>query len=414
MKRIKALAAATALTLALTGCMAQEVSLNFNQDSSGTAKVGFYLADSYLEEMGTTPEEFQASEPDATPASRVFNGENYTGVVNDLSFKNPKKIADLLNSEMSEEEGYNLDDTGGFKAEVSTQDGKDVLTFSIIAPKETTTTAPIIPAKGVTVEGDVTVDMSGMEEMLDAIILEMDLTFPGGVMSVDADQSLYKIDDNTVRLSITGADLSKDIHVVGILGEAGTVPVDNRSTRFPEVNKYDGRFMDVATEAWYAEAVNRAFNIGIVAGTSGTTFSPDATLTKSQVIVMAARMHSIYAQDGETFEGGQNWYQAFVDYAIAKGIIGGNQFSDYNTPASRAEMAYVFAHALPDEMYDAGQNADFSDVPTSHPYYDSIMKLYNSGIVAGVGGNKYAPDSTVTRGQAAVFVARLSTPESRS
>jgi hypothetical protein len=49
---------------------------------------------------------------------------------------------------------------------------------------------------------------------------------------------------------------------------------------------------------------------------------------------------------------------------------------------------------------------DFTDVPTSHPFYQFIEALYASGITGGCGGGKYCPDSPVTRGQMAVFLAK--------
>jgi len=50
--------------------------------------------------------------------------------------------------------------------------------------------------------------------------------------------------------------------------------------------------------------------------------------------------------------------------------------------------------------------ADFNDVPTTHPFFQFIEALYASGITAGCGGGNYCPDSPLTRGQMAVFLAK--------
>ena len=50
--------------------------------------------------------------------------------------------------------------------------------------------------------------------------------------------------------------------------------------------------------------------------------------------------------------------------------------------------------------------ADFNDVPTSSPQFRFIEALYNAGITAGCGGGNYCPDSPLTRGQMAVFLAK--------
>ena len=56
----------------------------------------------------------------------------------------------------------------------------------------------------------------------------------------------------------------------------------------------------------------------------------------------------------------------------------------------------------------APATATFNDVPTSHPFFQFIEALYASGITAGCQTNPalYCPDSTLTRGQMAVFLAK--------
>jgi hypothetical protein len=50
--------------------------------------------------------------------------------------------------------------------------------------------------------------------------------------------------------------------------------------------------------------------------------------------------------------------------------------------------------------------ATFGDVPTSHPFFQFIEALSESGITAGCGGGNYCPDNPLTRGQMAVFLAK--------
>lgn len=403
-KKLSALAGALALSLALSGCMAEEINLDFKQDGSGTAQLGVFISDEFMEEMessmGPGESTTTTTDPEATPATRIYNGQSYTGAVRTITFSSASELTSILNDTVGSDTGADLDTTGGFQATTSTEDGKKLLTFSMVKGETEETTEAGADA-------GITVDMSGME---DAIIIDLSITFPQGVKSVDAPAEVYSITGNSVSMEFTPGDMDQDFVIVGILDDA-----DPRDAKFPEAQKYDGRFQDVPAGAWYASSLSRAYNIGAIAGTSSTTFSPDVTLSKSQVTVMAARLRSTYDKDGEPFtvEAGETWYQPYVDYAIEKGIIAQGQFTDWDSPANRAEMAYVFAHCMPDEMYDSGENDNFNDVPSTHPYYDSIMKLYNSGIVAGTGGNNYSPDAIVTRAQAVVFVARLATPSTR-
>ncbi|MCL1835749.1 MAG: S-layer homology domain-containing protein [Oscillospiraceae bacterium] len=55
-------------------------------------------------------------------------------------------------------------------------------------------------------------------------------------------------------------------------------------------NDADGGFDDVCSEDWFCGAVGSAKRHGIVNGTSGTTFSPQRTIRKDQIIAIAARV----------------------------------------------------------------------------------------------------------------------------
>jgi hypothetical protein len=50
--------------------------------------------------------------------------------------------------------------------------------------------------------------------------------------------------------------------------------------------------------------------------------------------------------------------------------------------------------------------ASFSDVPVTHPYHRFVEALYAAGITSGCGGGNFCPNSAVTRGQMAIFLAK--------
>jgi len=50
--------------------------------------------------------------------------------------------------------------------------------------------------------------------------------------------------------------------------------------------------------------------------------------------------------------------------------------------------------------------ATFGDVPATHPFFQFIEALAASGITAGCGGGNFCPDAPLTRGQAAVLLAK--------
>jgi len=58
------------------------------------------------------------------------------------------------------------------------------------------------------------------------------------------------------------------------------------------------------------------------------------------------------------------------------------------------------------QVSPAPQIADFSDVPANHPLFQFIEALYASGLTAGCGNGDFCPNAPLTRGQAAVFLAK--------
>ena len=58
------------------------------------------------------------------------------------------------------------------------------------------------------------------------------------------------------------------------------------------------------------------------------------------------------------------------------------------------------------QVSPAPATATFNDVSTGHPFFQFIEALAASGITGGCGGGSYCPDSPVTRGQMAVFLAK--------
>ncbi len=88
-------------------------------------------------------------------------------------------------------------------------------------------------------------------------------------------------------------------------------------------------------------------------------------------------------------------------------------------PAHR--LAYVYFIGLPGtgdaalkgilvgyrrQIAPAPASATYTDVPTSHPFFNEIAQLSKSGITQGCGNGQFCPDSPVTRGQMATFLSR--------
>lgn len=57
----------------------------------------------------------------------------------------------------------------------------------------------------------------------------------------------------------------------------------------------------------------------------------------------------------------------------------------------------------------------FVDVPSTEYYYEAVKRAVANGITDGVGGNRFAPNDTYTRGQVVTFLHRAAnSPSART
>ena len=180
---------------------------------------------------------------------------------------------------------------------------------------------------------------------------------------------------------------------------------------FGKVNAYTaGQFTDVPADAWFAPNVQAAYELDLMTGSSETTFNPNGNLTVAEALVLACRLHSTYAGDGETFAAnGGTWYQPYVDYAVKNGIITDGAYTDYTATATRAQFAAILAAALPDEALPAINSVTkLPDLDANAAYAAAVLKLYNAGILTGSdAAGSFKPTSTIQRSEVATIVTRM-------
>lgn len=174
-------------------------------------------------------------------------------------------------------------------------------------------------------------------------------------------------------------------------------------------------FIDVPDTAWYAQDIAAVQELGIIQGKGNNLFDPEGTLTVAQAITLAAKTRAYYNNETIPVVEGGSWYSGAVAYAKAQGIISGNEFSNYDANATRGEMAFLFARALPETEYKAINSiTELPDVTGATKYSTEIFKLYNAGIVAGSDKyGTYQSDSQITRAQATAILNRVVHPENR-
>ena len=190
---------------------------------------------------------------------------------------------------------------------------------------------------------------------------------------------------------------------------AGAAAAVTPEETFPDKNTYPG-FIDVAQDAWYADAARVCCEIGLMQGT-GQAFAPDQILTVGEVAAIAARMNE--AITGElipmaTPAAGQTlpWYFSYVQYLEGLGI-------DVPVPekqATRQEFVTLLSAVIPEEMLSPINT--ISSLPDSSD--TNVLAFYSAGILTGVDRwGTFAPGGSLTRAETAAMVARVARPALR-
>ena len=160
-----------------------------------------------------------------------------------------------------------------------------------------------------------------------------------------------------------------------------------------------------------------ADELGLVEGTSKTTFSPNDPVTISSTLTLACRLYSTYYGDNTDFTGGNPWYQPYVDYAIEKGIITSGQFTDYNANATRRQFAAIMAKALPAsalKSINTVEDGGIPDVASGSANYSDIYTLYRAGILTGSDkAGTFLPETTIDRASVSAILTRMAMPSQR-
>lgn len=187
--------------------------------------------------------------------------------------------------------------------------------------------------------------------------------------------------------------------------------------RFVPVASYTtGRFEDIQSVKWYARYVQAAYEYGLMNGRSEKAFEPDAPVTLAEVVKLASVINATYNRDQIPGSNGGAWYQAYVSYALDKGIID-EGLAGLDEPASRAQIAEIFARALPEEGLEAVNRVDegaIPDVSSDKPYAGAVYALYAAGVLTGSGQDRaFRPETNVTRAEVAAMAVRLALPDFR-
>ena len=173
-------------------------------------------------------------------------------------------------------------------------------------------------------------------------------------------------------------------------------------------------FVDVKTSDYFYDSVKWAVNNNITKGTSATTFSPNNTCTRAEIVTFLWRdagspMPTITRNPftDVKYSVGSDFYNAIL-WASQNGIAAGTSTTTFapNDNCTRAQIVtFLWRYAKKPLGYYTNP---FNDVNKTEyaAYYDAILWAAGKGIATGNTPKTFNPDGTCTRAEAVTFLYR--------
>ncbi len=171
-----------------------------------------------------------------------------------------------------------------------------------------------------------------------------------------------------------------------------------------------GGFIDVNQGDWFYDEVMTTYDKNIINGFPNGYFLPNEFVTGEQFIKML-----IIALDIKIEADTNNWAAPYLLKAEELSLIPNDIFIS-NNPIIRGDMARildVILDYLQEEVEIINTSLYDLSVLTPDKYINSILTLYNAGIITGFPDHTFRYDQEMTRAQACAVINRLITPNQR-
>ena len=185
--------------------------------------------------------------------------------------------------------------------------------------------------------------------------------------------------------------------------QAGFV-LEQTVTPSPSPKPWENPFPDVKDSEWYIKAVEFVCTNGLMSGYANGRFGPNDTLTRAQFAQIIYNKESRpQAEGGKFSDVTTGWYADAVNWAAAEGIvagIGGGKFAP-DRPITRQDLAVMLWRYA--GKPEPGKNElDFEDSNRVSGYaWKALCWASENGIVSGRGNGVLDPKGNATRAEAA-------------
>ena len=175
-------------------------------------------------------------------------------------------------------------------------------------------------------------------------------------------------------------------------------------------NPQTGVFVDVATGSYYEDAVDWAVENGITKGTDDTHFSPDGICTRAQAVTFLWRAAGspkpeTRAMPFTDVPVGSYYYDAVL-WAVENGITKGTSDTTFS-PNMTCSRAQIVAFLWRSEKSPAAGTANpFADVKSTAYYAGAVLWAVKENITKGTTSTTFSPNADCTRAQIVTFLWR--------
>lgn len=185
---------------------------------------------------------------------------------------------------------------------------------------------------------------------------------------------------------------------------SGGITVD--VTFIPE----DWPFVDVTEDKWYYDAVAYVYQQGIMVGMSETTFEPNTTVNRAQVVQMLYNLEGqpqVSGDSGFSDIRDDQWYAKAVAWASANDVVAGYEDGTFRPTraVTREEFAQILYNYAKFKGYDLSASADLGKFPDSgqvSSWAETALGWANgNGLINGHDDDRLDPKGSTIRAQAA-------------
>ena len=226
----------------------------------------------------------------------------------------------------------------------------------------------------------------------------------------------YKLDKLTVTdgsgKTVSTVKKSDTVYTFTMPASAVKVGVSYvKATETPSETKFN----DVSANDWFASAVDYVTGKGMMNGTADNTFSPKANTTRGMVVTVLYRLENQPSTSAASFTDVASgaYYANAVAWANANGIVSGYGSGKFgpNDKVTREQLAAILYRYAQYKKYDvSGANSldGYTDVQSVSSYAVPALQWANAaGVVTGKSGSKLDPKGNATRAEVAAMLMRV-------